>query len=91
VGEAYAPDPAREEIDLAELIALEAEEFRTRFRRTPLWRAHPEGLRRNALVAAANTDRRDLLPVVEEVCEAEDQQTAVVAAWARRRLGRKDR
>ena len=88
LGPAYRTDPAHREIDLAELIALSAEEFRTRFRRTPLWRAHPEGLRRNALVAAANAGRRDLLPAVTEAGTADDPQTAAVASWAQERLGR---
>jgi epoxyqueuosine reductase len=84
--DAYAADPAHDEIDLAGLITLADEEFRSRLRRTPLWRAHPAGLRRNALVAAANAGRRDLLAAVEEACAAEDPETAAVATWARRRL-----
>lgn len=88
LGEAYAVDPAHGEVALAELIAISEEEFRTRFRRTPLWRAHPEGLRRNALVVAANTDRRDLLALVEEACDADDPQTAATAVWAKGQLRR---
>ncbi|MCP4572608.1 MAG: DUF1730 domain-containing protein [bacterium] len=90
LGDAYAADPAHGELDLAELIALSSDEFRARFRRTPLWRAHPEGLRRNALVAAANAERRDLLAVVEEAGTSEDPQTAAVAAWAVDRLRSED-
>lgn len=84
--DAYAADPAHAELDLADLVVLAQEEFRARFRRTPLWRAHPEGLRRNALVAAANAGRRDLLPAVRAAEAADDFETAAVASWARRLL-----
>lgn len=87
LGDAYAVDPAHRELDLAGLIELADEEFRARFRRTPLWRAHPAGLRRNALVVAANTGRRDLQDTVARAAETVDPETAAVAAWARARLG----
>jgi epoxyqueuosine reductase len=44
IGEEVTP-PA---LDLRELAALDAVEFEIRFYGTPLWRAHPEGLVRNA-------------------------------------------
>jgi len=56
VREEYAPLPAHGELHLADLAVLNDAEFRTRFRRTPLWRAHPAGLRRNAEVVLANLD-----------------------------------
>ncbi len=85
--DAYAPLQAHAEIDLAGLIGLDAEGFRERFRRTPLWRAHPEGLRRNALVVAANTGRVDLLDEVRRAAsEDPDPEVRAVAAWAVNRL-----
>ena len=33
------------------------DEFRVRFRRTPLWRCHPAGMRANALVVKENLER----------------------------------
>ncbi len=54
VREQYATLPAHGELKLADLVVLTDDEFRTRFRRTPLWRAHPEGFRRNAEVVLAN-------------------------------------
>ncbi len=53
----YEALPAHGELRLADLIDLDDDEFRRRFRRTPLWRAHPDGLRRNARLAAANAGR----------------------------------
>jgi epoxyqueuosine reductase len=84
---AYAPLAAHDTLELADLIAMTPAGFRERFRRTPLWRQHPEGLRRNALVVAANTGRRDLLDRIEELAERdEDPEVRDVAAWAARRL-----
>ena len=51
---AYRVLPEHAEIDLADLVRLSDDAFRHRFRRTPIWRCHPEGLRRNALIVAAN-------------------------------------
>jgi len=48
VDAAYGTMPEHAERGLADLAVMEDEEFRRRFRRTPLWRCHPEGLRRNA-------------------------------------------
>lgn len=50
----YAPLDAHAELNLADLAALPDEDFTSRLRRTPLWRAHPEGLRRNARRVLAN-------------------------------------
>jgi epoxyqueuosine reductase len=82
-GPAYAPLPDHAEVDLADLLTLDAATFRARFRRTPLWRAHPDGLRRNALVVAANTGRADLRPLIARIA-ADDPDPAIreVAAWA---------
>jgi epoxyqueuosine reductase len=85
--DAYAPLAAHRDVALADLLALDAERFRERFRRTPLWRAHPEGLRRNALVVAANTGRVDLLEGVRRVARDDpDPSVREVAAWAAQRL-----
>lgn len=86
LGDAYAADPAHRELELADLVALTDEEFRARFRRTPLWRAHPGGLRRNALVVAANAGRRDLDGAAARAAGDPDPETAAVARWARARL-----
>jgi epoxyqueuosine reductase len=83
----YGPQAAHGELTLADLLALDDGAFRRRFRRSPLWRAHPAGLRRNALVVAANTGRGDLLDEVRRIAR-DDPDPAVrgVAAWAAARL-----
>ncbi|MBU1073227.1 hypothetical protein KKG45_08265, partial [bacterium] len=81
--EAYATSPAHAELGLADLIRIDADTFRALFRRSPLWRTHPGGMCRNALVVAANTGRNDLVEVVREAAD-EDPDAAVreVARWA---------
>ncbi len=46
------------DIGLAELAAMTPEDFRKLFRRTPLWRCHPDGMRRNACRVRAFLERR---------------------------------
>lgn len=84
---AYQPLPEHAELDLADLLAMDADTFRRRFRRTPLWRQHPEGLRRNALVVAANAGRTDLLDQVRALADHDpDPEVRAVAAWAAERM-----
>lgn len=82
--EVYAVAPAHAELDLADLIRLDADAFRDRFRRTPLWRCHPAGLRRNAMVVAANTGRSDLMAIIRAA--AGDDPDPDARAVARRAL-----
>jgi len=84
---AYATLAAHADLDLGDLLEMDAAAFRARLRRTPLWRAHPEGLRRNVLVVAANTGRRDLRPRILAVAASDpDPEVRAVAAWAAARL-----
>ncbi len=53
----YATGEEHAELDLARLAEITDEEFRRRFRRTPIWRCHPEGLRRNVRTALGNLDK----------------------------------
>ncbi len=78
-------------IDLADLLDPDPQTFAVRFRRTPLWRCHPDGLRRNALVAIAGARRRDLLPLVRDVAAGDpDPEVREVAAWAAAVLAEED-
>ena len=47
-------EPAAGRPGLMELLALSEENFRSRFRRTPLWRTRRRGLARNAAIALGN-------------------------------------
>jgi epoxyqueuosine reductase len=52
--DAYAPLPGHAELSLDDLATLPDDAFAARLRRSPLWRAHPDGLRRNAARVLAN-------------------------------------
>ena len=56
----YTSLPSHAEIGLADLIELSDDDFRKRFRRSPLWRGHPEGLRLNAKIVRDNFVRGGL-------------------------------
>ncbi len=83
----YGVLPEHRELGLGDLLACDPARFRSGFRPTPLWRTHPEGMRRNALTVAANTGRVDLVQQVETVARDDpDQTTRAVARWALARL-----
>ncbi len=72
--------------DLAELAGLAAEEFRERFRRTPVWRARYAGMLRNAATAMGNSGEERYLPVLRKLAEFGDEGVSEHARWAIRRL-----
>ncbi|MCD4738451.1 MAG: tRNA epoxyqueuosine(34) reductase QueG [Anaerolineae bacterium] len=68
---------------LPELLLLGAEEFRARFRHTPLWRATPEGLARNAAVVLGNRGDPAAIPYLEQVVSSpRSDLLREHAAWA---------
>jgi epoxyqueuosine reductase len=71
---------------LAWLASLSEEEFRTRFRGSPLRRAKRSGLRRNAVVAMGNSGQRNFVPLLQQLAQDPDPVVAEHAAWALRRL-----
>lgn len=54
---------------LPPLLAMDREIFRRRFRRSPIWRATPEGLARNAAVALGNSGDPAALPYLDAAAE----------------------
>ncbi|MFP4343820.1 MAG: tRNA epoxyqueuosine(34) reductase QueG [Anaerolineales bacterium] len=86
-GGAQVAAPPNATLYLPDLLTLDAAGFRARFRRTPLWRATPEGLARNAAVVLGNLGDLQALPILERT--AESHTSALVrehAAGALRRL-----
>jgi epoxyqueuosine reductase len=82
-----APTGPVTEIGLTELLELDEEEFRRRFRKTPLWRPRREGLLRNALIVAANAGRHDCIPQVRALLEDPSPVLRECARWCLSRLG----
>jgi epoxyqueuosine reductase len=65
---------------------MTAEEFRTRFRQTPLWRTKWRGLLRNIAVAMGNSGLTRFRPALERLAAHDDAMVAEHARWALRRL-----
>ena len=70
------------------LAQMTAEEFRERFRGSPIRRAKRTGLRRNAVIAMGNSGNRNFLPLLEKLSADDDPIVADSAHWASRKLTR---
>ena len=79
------------QMDLVELLALDEEGFKARFKGTPMQRTRRRGMLRNAAVALGNIGDATAIPALERA--AADQETLIAehANWAlgevRRRIG----
>ncbi|MCO5353104.1 MAG: tRNA epoxyqueuosine(34) reductase QueG [Bryobacteraceae bacterium] len=72
--------------ELEELAMMTAEEFRARFRRTPLWRAKYQGLLRNVAVAMGNSGDGRHRAALERLAGSGDAVVEEHARWALKRL-----
>jgi epoxyqueuosine reductase len=68
------------------LAEITAEEFRQRFRGSPIRRAKRTGLRRNAVVAMGNSGDPRFVPALEKLAADEDPVLAEHARWAINKL-----
>ena len=84
--ERFAPGVDWHAPSLIELLELDDEELRARLRGSALRRAKLAGVRRNALIAAANTGNASWLPRIERHRDDPDPGVASAAAWAAQRL-----
>lgn len=72
------------------LAQMSAEEFREKFRGSPVRRAKRSGIRRNAVIAMGNSGNRGFLSTLEELKKDEDPVVADHARWARETIGGSD-
>lgn len=79
---AFAPRPGQVAPDLIELLKLDDDGFRARFRDTPLWRAGRAGLARNAAVVLGNLGDPSVVPALERALSDLEPSVAEHAAWA---------
>ena len=74
--------------DLIECLELDDDEFRTRFRRTAVWRTGRAGLARNAAIALGNAGDPAAAPALRRSREADpDPAVRDAAGWALQQLG----
>lgn len=68
------------------LAQMSAEEFREKFRGSPIRRTKHNGLRRNAAIAMGNSGRTEFLPILDRMAADADATVAESARWAADRL-----
>jgi epoxyqueuosine reductase len=83
---ALAPRADLMALDPAELLGLNEEEFRRRFRGTALWRAKRRGLLRNAALVLGNVGGAEALPALRRALEDAEPLVRDAAAWAVQRI-----
>jgi epoxyqueuosine reductase len=71
---------------LASLAEISEQEFREKFRGSPVKRTKRSGLRRNALIAIGNSRNRSLTPIVERSSCDPDPVVSEAASWAKQQL-----
>lgn len=72
--------------DLRDLAQMSEDDFRRRFRGTPVKRAKYAGLRRNVAIAMGNSGDRQFLPDLKKLAEDADTSVAESALWSIDRL-----
>jgi len=80
--------PKKATLSLPELLTINAQTFHDRFRHSPIWRATPEGLARNAAIVLGNL--RDPAAIASLQRAAQLSPTPLVkehCAWALAQLG----
>ena len=83
---ALQPRPTQVFPALAELAQMSREDFRQRFRDTPLERSKRRGLLRNVCVAMGNSRQPAFIPLLESLLDDEEMLVREHAAWALARL-----
>ena len=84
----WRPRPGHAWPNLVAWLQTPSEQMRTELNGSPILRAQPAGLRRNALIALANGQHREALPEVERVArEDEDPVVRATAVWTAGQLG----
>ncbi len=71
---------------LAHLLSLDEKAFRTMFSGSPVKRIGHTRFIRNCLIAAGNSNDRDLLPIVRQYLQDTSPLIRAMAVWALRRL-----
>ncbi len=75
---------------LREILKLDDQEFRQRFRKTPLWRSRRSGLIRNAILLLVNQRTVEAVQDLIALLDDEESLLNVTAAWAVVRLTGQD-
>jgi len=83
----FEPLESMNPVALAELFGLNDEEFRRRFRRTPLWRPHRRGLLRNAAIVLGNQRDASAIDALGRGLNDAEPVVRGACAWALAMIG----
>ncbi|MEM7783764.1 MAG: tRNA epoxyqueuosine(34) reductase QueG, partial [Planctomycetota bacterium] len=81
----FSPVEGHNSFDLRELFDLDDDQYRARFRKTPLWRPKRRGILRNAAIALGNYPDQENLGALAKGIEDTEPLVRGASAWA---LGR---
>lgn len=84
---AFQPREAMNPADLVELLSLDDEGFRKRFRGTPLWRPKRRGILRNAAIVLGNQRPEGADAILAKALQDEEPLVRCASAWALGRYG----
>ncbi len=76
------PTESNHLLDLIQLLNMDDEAFRNRFRKTPMWRTKRTGLLRNAMIVLVNQHCLDGIPAIRAHLTSSDQVLQETASWA---------
>lgn len=82
----FPRDPGLAMLDPVELLGLDPDAFRVRFKPTSLWRNRRAGLLRNAAIVLGNIGDERALPALERALADSEEVIRESAAWAIRRI-----
>lgn len=69
-------------MDLLALFEMDDEQFRTKFRRSPMWRTRRRGMLRNAAIVLGNIGDDSALPTLRTAAEETEPLIGEAARWA---------
>ena len=75
------PSSLEDKTSLEHWLNMDEETFRKRYRNTPFWRTKLKGMKRNAMIAAANTNRIDLVAIIESISTDNDEVLRATCEW----------
>ncbi len=82
----FQPRPGLLAPRLDELASLTVEQFRARFKGSPIKRAKYKGFLRNVAVAMGNSRNQQFLPILEELLQDDEPLIAEHARWAKSKI-----
>ncbi|MBA3483252.1 MAG: tRNA epoxyqueuosine(34) reductase QueG [Pirellulales bacterium] len=80
--EEFTPQESMNPVTLADLFGLTEDDFRQRFRHTPLWRPHRRGLLRNAAIVLGNQRAEAAIEALSRGLQDQEPVVRGACAWA---------